>query len=83
MMIDILLEVLVELIISPIGGALRWFLFRKKTLRDYVSDNWESNLLYFLLFVGGAIVVVVLVSQFCCGERGTRTFSCKPLKINN
>jgi len=56
-MLDIILTVLVELIIQPIGGFIRWVVFRKKSLKEYVKDDWEGNLAAFLLTV--ALVAVV------------------------
>ena len=61
-MLDIILTVLVELILQPIGGFIRWVLFRKKTLKEYVNDDWEGNLAAFLLTVTVVAVVVILVS---------------------
>ena len=57
-MFDIILTVLVELILQPIGGFIRWVVFRKKSLKEYVKDDWEGNLAAFLLTV--ALVAVVL-----------------------
>ena len=61
-MLDIILIVLVELILQPIGDFIRWVLFRKKTLKEYVNDDWEGNLAAFLLTVTVVAVVVILVS---------------------
>ena len=59
-MLDIILIVLVELILQPIGDFIRWVLFRKKTLKEYVNDDWEGNLAAFLLTVAVVAVVVFL-----------------------
>lgn len=59
-MLDIIFTVLVELILQPIGGFIRWVLFRKKTLKEYVNDDWEGNLAAFLLTVAVVAVVVIL-----------------------
>ena len=59
-MLDIILIVLVELILQPIGDFIRWVLFRKKTLKEYVNDDWEGNLAAFLLTVAVVAVVVIL-----------------------
>ena len=59
-MLDIILTVLVELILQPIGGFIRWVVFRKKSLKEYVKDDWEGNLAAFLLAVALVAVVVVL-----------------------
>ena len=59
-MLDIILTVLVELILQPIGGFIRWVIFRKKSLKEYVNDDWEGNLAAFLLIVALVAVVVVL-----------------------
>ena len=59
-MLDIILTVLVELILQPIGGFIRWVVFRKKSLKEYVKDNWEGNLAAFLLTVALVAVVVAL-----------------------
>ena len=59
-MLDIILTFLVELILQPIGGFIRWVLFRKKTLKEYVNDDWEGNLAAFLLTVAVVAVVVIL-----------------------
>ena len=61
-MLDIILTVLVELIIQPIGGFIRWVVFRKKSLKEYVKDDWEGNLAAFLLTVALVAVVVVLIT---------------------
>jgi len=58
--LDIILIVLVELILQPIGDFIRWVLFRKKTLKEYVNDDWEGNLAAFLLTVAVVAVVVIL-----------------------
>jgi len=59
-MFDIILTVLVELILQPIGGFIRWVVFRKKSLKEYVKDDWEGNLAAFLLTVALVAVVVAL-----------------------
>ena len=59
-MFDIILTVLVELILQPIGGFIRWVIFRKKSLKEYVNDDWEGNLAAFLLTVALVSVVVIL-----------------------
>ena len=61
-MLDIILTVLVELILQPIGGFVRWVVFRKKSLKEYVNDDWEGNLAAFLLTVALVAVVVVLIT---------------------
>ena len=61
-MLDIILTVLVELILQPIGGFIRWVVFRKKSLKEYVKDDWEGNLAAFLLTVAFVAVVVVLIT---------------------
>ena len=61
-MLDIILTVLVELILQPIGGFIRWVVFRKKALKEYVKDNWEENLAAFLLTVALVAVVVILIT---------------------
>lgn len=60
-MIDILLEVIVQLILQPIGGFVRWVVFRKKSLREYVKDNWERNLFAVIGLIASVAVVVNLV----------------------
>ena len=59
-MLDIIFTVLVELILQPIGGFIRWVIFRKKSLKEYVNDDWEGNLAAFLLTVAFGAVVVIL-----------------------
>ena len=59
-MFDIILTVLVELILQPIGGFIRWVIFRKKSLKEYVNDDWEGNRAAFLLSVALVSVVVIL-----------------------
>ena len=61
-MLDIIFTVLVELILQPIGGFIRWVIFRKKSLKEYVNDDWEGNLAAFLLTVALMAVVVILFS---------------------
>jgi len=61
-MLDIILTVLVELFLQPIGGFIRWVVFRKKSLKEYVKDDWEGNLAAFLLTVALVPVVVVLIT---------------------
>jgi len=61
-MLDIILTVLVELILQPIGGFIRWVFFRKKSLKEYVKDDWEGNLAAFLLTVALVAFVVVLIT---------------------
>ena len=59
-MLDIILTVLVELILQPIGGFIRWVIFRKKSLKEYINDDWEGDLAAFLLTVALVAVVVIL-----------------------
>ena len=61
-MLDIILTVLVEFILQPIGGFIRWVVFRKKSLKEYVKDDWEGNLAAFLLTLALVAVVVILVT---------------------
>jgi len=60
--LDIILTILVELILQPIGGFICWVVFRKKSLKEYVKDDWEGNLAAFLLTVALVAVVVVLIT---------------------
>ena len=63
-MLDIILAVIVvafvKLTFVYIGGFIRWVVFRKKALKEYVKDNWEGNLAAFLLTVALVAVVVAL-----------------------
>ena len=61
-MLDIILTVLVKIILQPIGGFIRWFIFRKKSLKEYVNDNWEGNLAVFLLTTALVAVVIILLT---------------------
>ena len=56
----IVLSILVKYTFQSIGGFIRWVLFRKKTLKEYVNDDWEGNLVAFLLTVAVVAVVVIL-----------------------
>lgn len=60
-MIDVVLQVLVEIIVNPIGGAIRWGVYRKKPLKQYVSENWEANLEAFFIFLALIAVIVALI----------------------
>jgi len=63
-MLDIILAVIVvafvKLTFVYIGGFIRWVVFRKKALKEYVKDDWEGNLAAFLLTVALVAVVVAL-----------------------
>ena len=58
----IIVSILVKYTFQSIGGVIRWVIFRKKTLKEYVNDDWEVNLAAFLLTVAVVAVVVILVS---------------------
>ena len=64
-MLDIILAVIVvafvKLTFVYIGGFIRWVVFRKKSLKEYVKDDWEGNLAAFLLTVA---LVAVMVAVF-------------------
>lgn len=60
-MIDVVLQVLVEIIVNPIGGAIRWIVYREKPLKQYVSENWEANLGAFFIFLAILAVIVALI----------------------
>ena len=64
-MLDIILAVIVAVFVKftfvHIGGFIRWVIFRKKSLKEYVKDDWEGNLAAFLLTVA---LVAVLVAIF-------------------
>ena len=68
-MLEIMLTVLVELILQPIGGFIRWVVFRKKSLKQYVKDDWEGNLAAFLVTVALVAVVVVLIPTINAREQ--------------
>ena len=55
----IIVSILVKYIFQSIGGFIRWVIFRKKTLKEYVNDDREGNLAAFLLTV--AVVAVVIL----------------------
>ena len=55
-----ILIVLVELILQPVGGFIRWVVFRKKALKEYINDDWEENLAAFLLTVALVAIIVIL-----------------------
>ena len=63
-MLDLILAVIVvafvKLTFVYIGGFIRWVVFRKKSLKEYVKDDWEENLAAFLLTVALMAVVVIL-----------------------
>ena len=63
-MLDIILAVIVAVFVkftfAHIGGFIRWVIFRKKSLKEYVNDDWEGNLAAFLLTVALVAVVVVI-----------------------
>ena len=63
-MLDIILAVIVSVFVKftfvYIGGFIRWVVFRKKSLKEYVKDDWEGNLAAFLLTVALGAVVVIL-----------------------
>ena len=65
-MLDIILAAivvaLVKLTFVYIGGFIRWVVFRKKSLKEYVKDDWEGNLTAFLLTIALVAVVVILVT---------------------
>ena len=65
-MFDLILAVIVvafvKLTFVYIGGFIRWVVFRKKSLKEYVNDDWEGNLAAFLLTVALVAVVVILVT---------------------
>lgn len=47
-MLDIILAVIVtafvKLTFVHIGGFIRWVIFRKKSLKEYVKDDWQGNM---------------------------------------
>jgi len=53
----------VKLTLVYIGGFIRWYVFRKKSLKEYVKDDWEGNLAAFLLAVALVAVVVIILSS--------------------
>ena len=65
-MLDIILAVTVAAFVKftfvYIGGFIRWVVFRKKSLKEYINDDWEGNLAAFLLTVALGAVVVILFS---------------------
>ena len=65
-MLDLILDVIVIAFVKftfvYIGGFIRWVVFRKKSLKEYVKDDWEGNLAAFLLTVALVAVVVVLIT---------------------
>ncbi|MDB9820452.1 hypothetical protein OAC32_00085 [bacterium] len=65
-MLDIILAVIVvafvKLTFVYISDFIRWVVFRKKSLKEYVKDDWEGNLAAFLLTVALVAVVVVLIT---------------------
>ena len=56
----IVLSILVKYTFQSIGGFIRWVIFRKKKLKEYVNDDWDGNLAAFLLTVAVVAVVVIL-----------------------
>jgi len=58
-MIDIILQILVNLIISPIGGFIGWIIYRKKSLREYVGDGYQSNLGAVMVLITMAVLSIV------------------------
>ena len=65
-MLDFILAVIVTIFVKftfvYVGGFIRWVFFRKKSLKEYVKDDWEGNLAAFLLTVALVAVVVILVT---------------------
>ena len=65
-MFDLILAVIVAVFVKftfvHIGGFIRWVIFRKKSLKEYVKDDWEGNLAAFLLTVALVAVIVILVT---------------------
>ena len=65
-MFDLILAVIVvafvKLTFVYIGAFIRWVFFRKKSLKEYINDDWEGNLAAFLLVVALVSVVVILLT---------------------
>ena len=57
----IILSIIVKYTFQSIGGCIRWIVFRKKSLKEYVNDHWEGNLAVFLLTTALVAVVIILV----------------------
>ena len=65
-MLDLILAVIVAVFVKftfiHIGGFIRWVIFRKKSLKEYINDDWEGDLAAFLLTVALVTVVVILIT---------------------
>lgn len=60
-MIDVILQILVDLIISPVGGFIRWIIYRKKSLREYVDNDYQNNLGAVMVLIAIIAVIVILL----------------------
>tara|TARA_B110000503_G_C7058575_1_gene375611 strand:+ start:595 stop:786 length:192 start_codon:yes stop_codon:yes gene_type:complete len=60
-MTEIIIQILVEIIISPIGGFIRWIIYRQKSLKSYMNDDYQNNLGAVLILCGLVVVILVVV----------------------
>jgi hypothetical protein len=54
---DFLIELFTKFLISIPGGFLRWLLFKRKPLNDYLSDDWDKN-----IFPIALISIMILIA---------------------
>lgn len=58
---EFLLEFIGILIFRYPGALIRWVLFRKKSLKEYINDDWYENAMSFGLFLGIVAVAYNLI----------------------
>jgi hypothetical protein len=55
--LDFLIELFIKFLISIPGGFLRWLLFRRKPIKEYLSDDWDKN-----IFPIALILIMTLIA---------------------
>lgn len=55
-------SIIVKYTFQLIGCFIRWIVFRKKSLKEYVNDHCEGNLAVFLLTTTLVAVVIIFVT---------------------
>jgi hypothetical protein len=61
---EFVFSLILEFIVAPLGGFIRWALFRKMTLKDYICDDILNNVGALSIFIGTTGFVYYLFSIF-------------------
>lgn len=60
-LVELIVEVIVDGLITYPGAAIRWTIFRKKPFKKYLQDGWFINVFPLIILIATIVLIVNLI----------------------